>query len=667
LKETRRVVMNRLEAPSPLGYSCAGEVIAVGESISDIKPGDRVACGGTGAWHAEVVAVNRNLCVKVPEGVDLKSSAFTTIAAIAVQGVRRAEAKVGEFIVVVGLGLVGLLTIQFLKAAGCRVIGIDLDPAAVEAGLRNGADVAMERWDPGLEERILNETRGLGADAVILCASTSSTDPVELAGKIARHKASVVVVGAVSTGFSRKNYYRKELDLRMSTSYGPGRYDPEYEEKGRDYPPGHVRWTENRNMQAFLDLVAAGKVDVDKLVSHIFDFLDAPAAYDLVLKREEPVAGILLRYNEDRELTRVVGLESSPGEGGGPVGVGFIGCGSFARNTLLPAVKGRAKLVSIAAATGASSRYAGKKFGFTYAGDTDQVLADPEVQVVFIATRHNLHAPMVLKALTAGKHVFVEKPMAMRREELEEIAAALGDRYQVTGDRTEDRSTGPSPSASEGTLATRPSPLASSHQSILMVGFNRRFSPLTTQLMDHMPKDLPRAVQIRVNAGKVPPDHWIHDSDQGGGRIIGEVCHFIDLAACLGGGLITKVHAFPLADPNHLNDSLVVNLELDNGSVAAVTYVSNGSPDLPKERVEVHCGGFSAVLDDFRELKVCGKKKKRYKLRRQDKGHKAEVTRFLGAVEKGGQWPIPWGQLYNSTLATFSVLESIREGRAVKL
>ena len=694
LKETRRVVMNRLEAPSPLGYSCAGEVLAVGEGVTDIKPGDRVACGGAGAWHAEVVAVHRNLCVKVPGGVDMRQAAFTTIAAIAVQGVRRAQVQVGETVAVVGLGLVGVLTVQVLKAAGCRVIAIDLDPAAVEAGRRNGADLALERWDPGLGDRVLQETKGLGADAVILCAATNSTDPVDLAGEIARPRAPVVVVGAVPTGFSRKNYYRKELDLRMSTSYGPGRYDPEYEEKGVDYPPGYVRWTENRNMQSFLDLVAQGKVNIDKLVSHTFDFLDAAAAYDLVLKREEPVAGILLRYDEERALPKRVGLEP-PAEGkGGPVGVGFIGCGSFARNILLPAVKGKARMVGVAAATGTSSRYAGKKFGFLYAGDTDQVLADPEVNAVFIATRHNLHAPLVLRALAAGKHVFVEKPLAMSRAELEEIAAALGDRYQVTGDREDSDQVEVEGGSSEVEVKVeveeKPSKtqnskfeiensddqfniqhstfkIPKSAKPILTIGFNRRFAPLTSQLMDFMPKELPRAVQIRVNAGKVPPDHWIHDAAQGGGRIIGEVCHFIDLAAFLGGGLIKNVHAFPLADPNHLNDSLVINLELDNGSVAAITYVSNGAPDLPKERVEVHCGGFSAVLDDFRELKVLGKKKLRLRLRRQDKGHRTEVGRFLEAVEKGGAWPIPWQSLYNSTLATFSVIDSIRESRAVEV
>ncbi len=697
LKETRRVVMNRLEAPSPLGYSCAGEVLAVGEGVTDIKPGDRVACGGAGAWHAEVVAVHRNLCVKVPGGVDMRQAAFTTIAAIAVQGVRRAQVQVGETVAVVGLGLVGVLTVQVLKAAGCRVIAIDLDPAAVEAGRRNGADLALERWDPGLEDRVLQETNGLGADAVILCAATNSTDPVDLAGEIARPRAPVVVVGAVPTGFSRKNYYRKELDLRMSTSYGPGRYDPEYEEKGVDYPPGYVRWTENRNMQSFLDLVAQGKVNIDKLVSHTFDFLDAAAAYDLVLKREEPVAGILLRYDEERELPKTVGLEP-PAEGtGGPVGVGFIGCGSFARNILLPAAKGKARMVGVAAATGTSSRYAGKKFGFLYAGDTDQVLADPEVNAVFIATRHNLHAPLVLRALVAGKHVFVEKPLAMSRAELEEIDAALGDRYQVTGDRedTDQVEVEESPEVegknevkAKAEVEEKPSKtqnskfeiensddqfniqhstfkIPKSAKPILTIGFNRRFAPLTSQLMDAMPKELPRAVQIRVNAGKVPPDHWIHDPAQGGGRIIGEVCHFIDLAAFLGGGSIKNVHAFPLADPNHLNDSLVINLELNNGSVAAITYVSNGAPDLSKERVEVHCGGYSAILDDFRELTVLGKKKRHRKLKRQNKGHDEEVRRFLDVLQTGGESPIPVKELLNSTSATLAVVESIREARVI--
>ncbi|NSW95275.1 MAG: zinc-binding dehydrogenase, partial [Bacteroidales bacterium] len=365
LKSALNVVMNKLEAPSPLGYSCAGEVIAVAEDVRDLNPGDLVACGGQGAWHADIVAVYRNLCVKLPPYINLQHAAFTTVASIAIQGIRQADLQTGSNCVVIGLGLVGQLTVQILNASGIKAIGIDLDESKVKLALESGANFSFKRDQEGLEELILEATNGYGTDAVIITAASSSNDPVELAGALCRQKGKVVIVGAVPTGFTRTNYYRKELDLRMSCSYGPGRYDPLYEEKGIDYPAGYVRWTENRNMQAFVDLLSAGKLKIEKLISHVFSLEEAPEAYNIILSRKEPFTGILIRYENKKDLTDTIKISSVTSSPGLPV-AGFIGAGNFAMNMLLPAVKKLVSLRGVATAEGNSSLYAGKKFGFGY-------------------------------------------------------------------------------------------------------------------------------------------------------------------------------------------------------------------------------------------------------------------------------------------------------------
>jgi polar amino acid transport system substrate-binding protein len=632
LKDTYRMVMNRLDAPSALGYSCAGEVIAVASDVSEFRIGDRVACGGSSANHAEVIAVPKNLCVLIPEGVTYEQASFSTLGAIAMQGVRQADLRMGENCVVIGLGLLGQLSMQLLRAGGIKAIGIDIDAKQVASAMKNGLTHCYERSREDLEQVLINLTNGYGCDAVIITAATSSTDPVELAGVIARRKAKIVIVGAVPTGFSRKNYYNKELDLRMSCSYGPGRYDPEYEEGGIDYPYEFVRWTENRNMQSFLDFLEGKKINVDVLTTHTFDFPKAADAYQMILNRSEAFTGILLRYGQGKELQKKIVVSkhtSSPANNN----IGLIGAGSFGQNFLLPALKGHATFVGVATSRSNNARNIADKYGFSYCtGDASEIIRDANVSTIFIATRHHTHAEYVIESLKAGKNVFVEKPLCMTEQELEEIRKL---------------------NAVSGTT--------------LMVGFNRRFAPFIQQLKKSLAADIPVSINYRINAGIVPPDHWVHDKNIGGGRIIGEACHFIDLCMHLAGSLITSVSAVNMKDPHAHNDSVVISLRFANGSIASVSYFSNGNKTLPKEYLEVFSGGVVSVVDDFKSLKIFGKTNKEIS-RTQDKGHKAEVEAFMEAVKKGDPSPIPFAEIYTTTLATLKTVESIaRGGDAISL
>lgn len=624
LKETYRLVMNKLDAPSALGYSCAGEVIAVAEGVKDFKVGDRVACAGASAVHAEVVAIPVNLCVKLSDDLSTREAAFTTLGAIALQGVRQADLRIGESCVVIGLGLLGQITIQILRASGVKTIGIDIDPRQVHQALQNGADHAYAREDAQLEAAIQQITDGHGADAVIITAATSSTDPIDLAGSLCRKKGKVIVVGAVPTGFTRKNYYNKELELKMSCSYGPGRYDAEYEEQGIDYPYAYVRWTENRNMQAFADLMASKKIDIRPLITHTIAFKDAKSAYDMILNRTESFAGIVLEYDIQKQLKNRVEL-STTRIAEAAISVGMIGAGSFGQNFLLPALKGKANLIGVATARPNNARNVADKFGFNYCtGNADELIQDKNINTIFIATRHDSHAEYVIKALKADKNVFTEKPLCLYPSELELIKDAY-----------------------------------SSSNRQLFVGFNRRFAPLTQELLKHINRDVPSAILFRINAGIVPKEHWIHDPKTGGGRIIGEACHFIDYCAFLSGSKITEVAAHALKDPSGLNDTVSISLKMENGSVATIAYYSNGNKDVSKEYIEVFNGGVIARIDDFKELVVNGPKGTRRVKSVQDKGHKAEVEAFANALRNGKPVPISFDELYNATLSTFKVLESI--------
>ena len=623
LASTYRKVMNKLDAPSPLGYSCAGEVLAVGSDINDLKPGDRVACGGATAVHADIVSVPRNLCVPVPDGVSLEQAAYTTVAAIALQGVRQSGLRTGENCVVIGLGLLGQLTVQMLKASNIKVMGVDISSDAVELALASGADSAWVRDALGLEEAALQLSDGFGVDAVIITAGSSSLDPVELSGQLCRKKGKVVVVGAVPTGFSRKHYYEKELDLRMSCSYGPGRYDANYEEKGIDYPIGFCRWTENRNMQAYLEM--CDRLDIDLLTTHTYDLSDAISAFDMIVARNEPFAGILIKYDVEQKAERKVLLHEPVVKGDQPR-IGFVGAGSFAQKFLLPGASKQAAMIGVATASGNNARNVADKYGFAYAtGDSQDLLTDDDINTIFIATRHNLHAEQVLAALQSGKNVFVEKPLCLTTDELEQIAEA----YRQGSAR-------------------------------LMVGFNRRFAPLLQKIKTALPAGIPLAMNYRINAGAIPADSWIQDADLGGGRIIGEVCHFVDLALFLAGSPIAQLDSQIMKTASGLNDTLVVALAFENGSVANISYFANGAKSLSKERLEVHCAGKSWLLDDFKSLSTFGGSRKKSTSGRQDKGHAREVELFLQAVSDGSPAPISFEDIYQVTAATLGIVNQVQ-------
>ena len=633
IKSAYNMVMNKLEALSPLGYSCSGEVIAVAEDITDLKPGDFVACGGQGAWHAEIVAVYRNLCVRLNPGVDLKHAAFTTVASVALQGIRVSEVQPGGNCVVIGLGLIGQLTVQLLNASGIKAIGIDLKEERVNLATQCGAFASYLRSNDALEQLVFRATEGIGADSVIITASSTSPDPVELAGTLCRHKGKVVIVGAVPTGFSRPNYYKKELELRMSSSYGPGRYDPFYEEKGIDYPAGYVRWTENRNMKAFAEFLSSDRLKIGKLISHIFDLEDAPKAYDLVLSNNENTSGILIRYASMQEPDTVIKIKHTRTKPS-MLSAGFIGAGNFAQNMLMPRLKGLINFTGIATAHGTTSLFVGRKYGFAYCtSDYEKLLDDKELNTVFITTRHNLHSPQVIKSLIAGKHVFVEKPLAMNIGELDEIRSTY---------------------------------ITHRNKQVLMVGYNRRFSPYVAHLKEHFDKDQPKGIMIRINAGLLPPGHWVNDAEIGGGRIIGEVCHFVDLAVFLAGCPVNSVCAMEIRDANAPMDSLSALLKFANGSTASLCYFSNGNKNVPKELIELFSDGMVARIVDFKKLEFFGKRT--FSLKgSQDKGHSGELNAFVEAVSRGLDSPIGFEELYHVSLVTFSIIESIRSGRTIEI
>jgi predicted dehydrogenase/threonine dehydrogenase-like Zn-dependent dehydrogenase len=639
---TYRAVMKKLEAYSPLGYSSAGVVIDVGEGVRGFRVGDKVACAGGGyASHAEVVSCPENLCVRLEDEADLKLAAFNTLGAIAMQGLRQADPRLGEACAVIGLGLLGQLTCLLLRAAGVRVFGIDVDPEAVKNAAAHCADRAWVREDAGIEEEVLRATGGIGVDAVIITAATSSLDPVNFAGALCRAKGRVVVVGDVPTGFDRApHYYNKELDLRMSCSYGPGRYDPDYEEKGIDYPVGYVRWTEKRNMQAFQELVQGGRVDIGHLLTHEFELERAAEAYDMILSRSEPFMGVLLRYDTEREieggLIRVREAGRDPMDG---LGLAFIGAGSYAQGNLLPHLpKGeRIRRRSILTSSGATSRRVADQFGFEACTDReDDIFEDADTNVVFIATRHDTHGGYVKKALERNKNTFVEKPLCLTGEELAEIEA------QYAG------------------LAE------SGNAPLLMVGFNRRFSPLSRELRGKL-GDSPVSMLYRVNAGSVAADSWIQDPEVGGGRIIGEVCHFIDYATFVAGSLPARVFASRVPDPFGHDDTVAINLEFTNGSIASILYFANGDRSLAKEYVEVFQAGTCAVIRDFRELEFHGRRPQKKRLLAQDKGQKHMIGAVFDSLENGKPAPITAAETFAVHRATFAVLESLKSGLPCEL
>jgi len=641
--ETFDAVRNRLDQPLPLGYSMAGVVLSAGAGVTSLKPGDRVACAGAGfANHAEVAWVPKNLTALLPDEVSFEHGAFANVGAIAMHGLRIAEPRLGEIVAVIGLGLLGQLTVQMLKAAGCVVIGTDLQADRVALARELGADAATTDAEEfaGLIQQLSD---GYGADAVLITADARSDQPVALAGEIARDRGRVIAVGLVGTALPRKPYFEKELDFRVSRSAGPGRYDPSYEEQGNDYPYGFVRWTEQRNMASFLQLIARGSINLDRLITHRFDIAEATRAYDLILGRTaEPSLGVLLRYPAEPELTRTIRRRAVPAAVAGAkvdkVRLGVLGAGLFANATMLPVLKAMSdvELVGIASGAGLSARAAADRFDFAFcSSDGNEVMNDPRINTVAILTRHDLHAGQVETALARGKHVFVEKPLCLEEGELPGIIAA----YE------------------------RASSL------MLTVGFNRRFAPFVVKLKESLRTVTePLLITCRVNGGWIPPEHWIHDPATGGGRLRAEGCHFLDLISFLAGSDIAAVTTRVLPDSGRYSrDNFVVTAELANGSLGSLVYAADGDRGLGKELIEVFGGGLAARIDDYRLLEIYrGKQRISEKSRlRSDKGHRDEWRAIVRRLVGGGPDPIPFHDLLQVTRATIAAQRSMESGRTV--
>ena len=647
---TLQAAFDRLDQPMALGYSSAGVIVQLGAHMDGFHLGQRVACAGGGyAVHAEYNLVPRNLLTPLPDEVDFESAAFTTLGAIALHGFRLAEPQLGETVAVIGMGLLGLLTAQLAAAAGCRVLGIEPNPQRVALASSLGL-LACSR-DQALDSAQAF-TANRGCDVVLICADTASNDPVELAGAIARDRARVVAIGAVGLTIPRKVYYEKELTFINSRSYGPGRYDPAYEQKGHDYPLGYVRWTEGRNFEAIVELLANGKLNVQPLITHRFPIEQAAEAYEVITgKKAEPFLGVLITYpghGGDTQVKKYTGTQVDRYAGtqvktytGSQVTLGVLGAGLYANATLLPALKkvDGIQRVGIASAGGLHAQYAAKKFGFAYATSSeDDILDDPHINTVAILTRHDVHADLAVRALRAGKHVFVEKPLAITAEQLSVLSEQL---FVSAGSRNAQHVSSP----------------------VLTVGFNRRFAPLAQSLASFLlPRNEPLYVHYRVNAGYLPLEHWAHDPAQGGGRILGEGCHFIDFLTFLVGAAPLSVSATALPDGGkYRQDNVSMTFTFPDGSLGVVDYLANGDKSFPKERIEVFCGGRIAVLDDFRTLVKVKDGKKKEERKTQDKGWVDEWRAFVNAIRAGGPPPIPYEQLLGVTQAALAALQSLRK------
>jgi predicted dehydrogenase/threonine dehydrogenase-like Zn-dependent dehydrogenase len=631
LARTVKRVRGQLAAGLPTGYSCSGVVVETGADVEGFAPGDRVACAGAGiANHAELVAVPVNLTARVPQELGLDAASTVTLGAIALQGVRRAEPTLGETVVVIGLGILGQLTAQLLHAAGCHVVGADVDPARVQL-----ASVLEGAVGPGddLAERVLNLTDGFGADAVIVTAATSSDDVIRDAARACRKKGRVIVVGDVGLGLRRSDIYEKELDVLISTSYGPGRYDPVYETEGRDYPIGYVRWTENRNMEEYLRQLATGKVTLDGLPAERYPIDSAPEAYEALKREGERPLLVLLEYPERAEAdVRTVPLRTvapSPGR----IQVAVVGAGTFALGTHIPnlvKLRDRFSVRCVMSRTGATAKAAAKSAEAAYATtDYDEVLSDPDVGLVLIATRHDLHASLALRALEAGKHVFVEKPLALEEAELEAFEAFYDGREYP----------------------------------LLLTGFNRRFSPPAVKLRQLLEgRTSPLIADYRMNAGFIPLDHWVH-GPEGGGRNIGEACHIYDLFGFLTGAPVTGVSARGIRPDTRRyarNDNFAATVEYADGSVCTLTYTALGSRDHPKERMEVFADGSVLVLDDYKSVSVAGSRGRGWRGPTQQKGQLQELEALARCLQEGTAWPIPLAEQTGAMRVAFEVEEQLR-------
>ena len=632
---TFEAVRRKLDQPILLGYSNVGTVVETGPGVTGFAPGDRVASNGS---HSEMTVVAQNLCARIPDGVTDEAAAFTVLGAIALQGVRLARPTLGESVAVTGLGLIGLLTVQLLRANGCRVLGIDLDPARLELASGSGAEtIDLSRTaDPVAAADWFSRNRGL--DAVIITAATRSSEPVHQAALMCRKRGRIVLTGVTGLELSRDDFYKKELTFQVSCSYGPGRYDPAYE-SGFDYPAGYVRWTAQRNFEAVLDMIASGKLDMAPLITHRFSFDHVDSAYE-VLESGAASLGILLQYSPERQkptphlLRRTVQLDGADGQrryiGAVPV-VGLIGAGQYASSSLLPGLKSSgARLVTIVSHGGSSAAHWGRRYAFQAAAtDSDAVLGDASIDSVVIATRHDTHAGLVCRALKAGKHVFVEKPLCTTFEELEQIETLY---------------------CSLKRAASAP---------LVMVGFNRRFAPQIVRIKELLSGGPgQKTIIITVNAGALSAEHWTQDHHIGGGRIIGEACHFVDLLRFLADAptLRTSVSCPSRTDRAAPPDTATITLEFADGSIGTVHYFANGHKSFPKENIKIFCAGRVLELNNFLRLSGYGWPRfRRMNLWRQDKGNRACIGRFINAVRTGAASPIPFEQLMEVSRVTIQL------------
>lgn len=630
---TYRRVRGVLDSYKALGYSASGVVIESG--VREFSPGDLVACAGAGyANHAEIITVPKLLAAKVPAGVPAEQAAFATVGSIAMQGVRQAQIELGSSVAVIGLGLIGQITIQLLKAAGARILGLDVNPALLDRALELGCDAALPSSKASIASA-LAFSRGLGFDSVIITAGTSSNEPVELSMHLARKRGTVVVVGAVSMNIPREPFYKKEINFTISCSYGPGRYDPNYEERGLDYPPAYARWTENRNMLSFLDLIAQGKIDMSKIVSHVFEAGKAADAYDLIMKGAESYSGILLKYpqGEGGKPARTIRQGDAPRPS--ELNIGFIGLGSFAQNNLIhPLKQAGAKFVAVANSTSVTSKSAAAKYGFAYISTSgSEVISRPDCPAIFIASRHDSHGAFVAEALRAGKSVFVEKPAAVSREQLDEIRAA-GSAQK------------------------------------LMVGFNRRFSESVRAAKKFFAGRIdPMALIYRVNAGAIPLSHWTQDPAQGG-RIVGEACHFVDTLCFMTDSLPRSVFASSISSLNSESaeeDVVSITIKFEDGSVGTINYFANGDPGLGKEYMEAHCERRSAVMDNFVSLRTYHSGKETHKKFDGRKGHAEEIAETVKSIKNGLPMPIAPAVIFAVHEACFAAVESLRTAKPVSI
>ncbi len=640
LKATFQTVMARLDEPLPLGYSATGEVIAIGAGLEGVfRVGERVAIAGAGlANHAELNVVPRNLAVPVPEGVADEDACFGTLGAIALHAVRNLEAGLGDVVAVIGLGLVGQLAAQFLKLAGVRVVGLDYDPARLDLAKTLGMEAAINPANDDPLQRVNDLTHGRGCDGVLIAAATSSSEPFQTAADIARDRARVSMVGLTGTEFPYADFMKKELNIIVSRSYGPGRYDPDFEGRNVKYPEGWVRWTETENLGECLRLMSPERgqsLQVNPLISHRMALEKAEDAYAMITGGNEPHLGVVLTYSDQPLATPALTKSQNKPSSGCVLGV--IGAGNFARSVLLPELKkiDGVTLHTLATQRGATADHGKQTFGFQVASaDADDVLGNPDINAVLIATRHDSHADLTARALEQGKSVLVEKPLALDRSSLNRVIKARNSRDDC----------------------------------FFQIGFNRRFAPMAERVKNEFSQSTaPRVMMLRVNAGSIDGDHWVHAHDEGGGRILGEVCHFIDLARFFAGSPITSVQAEAARADNAAADDVSISLSFADGSLASVLYTAQGDSSAGKERFEIFSSGRNAVIDDFRQLQITGAGKSISEKSAQDKGFKKGLRAFSECVISGGDVPIAEDELVETSLATIAVLESLQSGSKIDL